>query len=596
MLEVEHAARQRADLRAGLNEALGYSLDVRELADRIVSAAVPALAEWCSLVLTLDQPNEEPLTALAHVDPDMQHLAARYQARIAVATDSRYHTSHVIRSGRTLYVPAIDDDAIASAFDDDDELRQIVRSLDVRSAIVVALPSPQGPLGALELVRTSTSPAFTEADVSTVEELAQTIGAALHSAVLYRSQLRARRALDTLQQLTGRLNAAKTTDEATEVVVRHGALGLSADTAMVYLTDERGDLVLTKTTGLDDVDVSPWAVIAADSPSPVAEAVRTRRVVLLRSLAELQERFPNVRGPDADEGAVVALPIVLRNEALGGIVFTFRHRRHFFDEELSMLETLADRFAGSIERARLYEQQRTAALTLQRRLLPQLPQTPAWLQVGAQYEPAPGGEVGGDWYQLHLLGDGRCVAALGDAVGRGITAAAAMGQLRAAIAGATGVDPHPSTVLAATNEFAEPGADTQCASLAYALIERESDSIVYSIAGHLPPILRRANGTVEILADGRGPLLGLASPGKPFAYATATYHPGDTLVLYSDGLVERRGEAIDTGVERLAAAVARLGHLPPDELSAALVRELDADREGTDDVAVLVLRRTTSST
>src|SRR5690606_24398109 len=160
--------------------------------------------------------------------------------------------------------------------------------------------------------------------------------------------------------------------------------------------------------------------------------------------------------------------------------------------------------------------------------------------VGARYEPAPGGEVGGDWYQLHFLDDGRCVAALGDAVGRGITAAAAMGQLRAAIAGATGVDPHPSVVLAATNECAAPGADTQCASLVYALIEHDADAMVYAVAGHPPPILLRADGTVSMLTDGRSPLLGLVPPGKPFAYAAAPYGPGDTLVLYSDGLVERR--------------------------------------------------------
>lgn len=594
LLEVERAARHRADLRAGLNEALGYSLDVRELADRIVSAAVPALAEWCSLVLTLDQPSDEPLTALAHVDPDLRHLAARYQARIDFGPSSRYHTAYAIRTGRTLFVPSIDDDLIASAFDDE-EMREIVRSLDVRSAIVVALPSPEGPLGALELVRTSASPAFTDADLAVVEELAQTIGAALQSAFLYRRQLRARRALDTLQQITGHLNAANTTDEVAEVVVRHGSHALMANSAMLFLTDERGDLVLTETTGVDEIDTSPWAVLTPDSHGPVTEAVRTRSVVLVRSLDELQARFPDVRPPDSEEGAVVALPILLGDEAIGGVVFTFRHRRPFFDEELSMLETLAGRCAGSIERARLFEQQRTAALTLQRRLLPELPPMPEWLQVGAQYEPAPGGEVGGDWYQLHLLGDGRCVAALGDAVGRGITAAAAMGQLRAAIAGATGVDPHPSTVLAATNEFAAPGADTQCASLAYALIEHGSDSIVYAAAGHPPPILLRADGTVETLTHGRGPLLGMAPMGKPFAYATAAYHPGDTLVLYSDGLIERRDESIDTGVERLADAVARLAHLPPDEMSAALVRELGADRVSTDDVAVLVLRRTTGS-
>ncbi|HEX7097340.1 MAG TPA: SpoIIE family protein phosphatase [Acidimicrobiales bacterium] len=589
LLQIERAARERADLRAEINEALGYSLDPHDLANRIVSAAVPSLGDWCTLVITVDQPADEPITATAHVDPAMRQLAEYYQSRFSSAHVSSSYVAEVMRTGRTLYTSELTDELIDSVIEDEEQ-RTMVRSLDLRSAIVVALPSPLGILGVLELARTSASPPYDEADVATVEELAQTIGAALNSAVLYRRQLRSRRVYDTLQRLTGRLNAAVTIDDAIAAFANHAASGVAADSSMIYLVGEHGELELMAATGLDEVDLSPYAMIELSSNGPLAEAVRTRTSIVLRSLDELRARYPHVRPPDSDEGAVVTVPLLIRNEAIGGIVFTFRRKRRFFDEEIALLETLAGRCAGAIERARLYERQRDASLTLQRRLLPELPDAPPWLQVGACYEPSPGGEVGGDWYQLRILDDTRAVAALGDAVGRGITAAAAMGQLRAAIAGATEVDPHPSTVLTATNEFAAAGADTQCASLVYALIERNPGSIVYATAGHPPPVLLRADGTALVLNDGRGPLLGLAPSGKPFAYATAPFQPGDTLVFYSDGLIERPGESIDVGVERLVEEVRRSRELDPQRLSDTLVERLAAQRLIGDDIALLVVR------
>jgi serine phosphatase RsbU (regulator of sigma subunit) len=294
--------------------------------------------------------------------------------------------------------------------------------------------------------------------------------------------------------------------------------------------------------------------------------------------------------PEADEAALVTLPLVIRDSLVGALLFTFRRARIFLDEELSVLETLAGRCAGAIERARLFEEQRTASLTLQRRLLPEIPATPGWLTVGATYEPTTGGEVGGDWYQVMVLDDGRAVAALGDAVGRGIAAAAAMGQLRAAIAGATAVDPTPSTVLAATNQVASVGADTRCASLAYALLDPTHGTITYTIAGHPPPLLLHSDGNATVLNDARGPLLGTV-PDIAYESATVDYRLGDTLILYSDGLVERRGESIDEGVARLALEGRAQQHLPPSEMSDALVAALVADVSVSDDVAVLIVRR-----
>jgi integral membrane sensor domain MASE1/GAF domain-containing protein len=589
LLEIERAGRQRADLHTRVHSAVGYSLELAELVERITAAAVPAFGEWCSLVLTLDQPEAEPLLATVHTDPAQAAAAQRYQIERHRSPGGPAHVAEVRRTGRTLFIPVIDDDMIAAI--DDDSQRALVERLDLRSTIIVALPSQLGVLGVLELVRTSSSPPYTAADVELAEDLARTVGAALNSALLYRRQLRARRALDTLQALTGRLAVALTREEIVRTVVDHGASSLAADGAMLYLLAADGTLELAAHTGLAEDRVGRWAALGPASHGPLADAVRRRTTVVLRGRSEILERYPDMVDPPDDETSLVALPLVIRNASFGGLVFTFDRRRDFADEDLAMLETLAGRCAGALERARLYDEQRDASLTLQRRLLPGLPPLPSWIEAGAIYRPTTGGEVGGDWYQVLVVDDDRCVAALGDAVGRGIGAAAAMGQLRAVVTGAAHVDPDPAVVLAATDEFAAAGADTRCTSLAYTLIDRRGDRLHYACAGHPPPVLVRADGDAELLADGRSSLLGTGATGSTFAVAELTFAPGDTLVLYSDGLVERRGEGIDEGIERLRATASRLRHESPSVIGAELVQALIGDAEVTDDVAVLVLRR-----
>ena len=256
-----------------------------------------------------------------------------------------------------------------------------------------------------------------------------------------------------------------------------------------------------------------------------------------------------------------------------------------------MLETFAARGAGALERAELYELQRDASLLLQRRMLPELPTLPVWIDAAAHYQPATGGEVGGDWYQLLEVTDGVVAAVLGDAVGRGIPAAAAMGQLRGVITGAASVDASPARVVAAADRFAAQGDDTMAASLAYALLDRSTSTIRYTSAGHLPAMLVRADGRVEALTKGRGSLLGVRGRTLEPPVADIDFHVGDALVLYSDGLVERRTSEIDDGVDRLRACLEGRGALDAAALCEHIVATFVDPDELDDDVAVFVVRR-----
>jgi serine phosphatase RsbU (regulator of sigma subunit) len=255
-----------------------------------------------------------------------------------------------------------------------------------------------------------------------------------------------------------------------------------------------------------------------------------------------------------------------------------------------MLVTLGSRCAGALERASLYERDRDIALTFQRRLMPALPRTPEWIDVAAGYRPATGMAIGGDWYQVLEAGGGRIAAVVGDAVGHGLVAAAAMGQLRASIATAVANNPEPNHAMAAVDLFAVQGADTLGASAIYVLFDPDTRAR-YASAGHVPVVRVPAQGPSELLEGGRRPLLGFHVPEAPGLSADFAFDAGDTAVMFTDGLIERRGETIDDGLKRLLAAVEATRHLSPQDMCVSLLEQVTDGYEPDDDIALLVVRR-----
>ena len=189
-----------------------------------------------------------------------------------------------------------------------------------------------------------------------------------------------------------------------------------------------------------------------------------------------------------------------------------------------------------------------------------------------------------------MLGDGRIAAVVGDAVGHGLAAAAAMGQLRASIATAVANDPEPHVAIAAVDLFAVQGADTIGASVAYVLFEPDGHA-TYASAGHVPVVWVPADGESELLEAGRRPLLGFNVPDQQNPTAEFRFRSGDTAVMFTDGLVERRGEAIDDGLRRLLEIVESTRDMSPQKMCASVLEGLTDGHEPDDDIAVLVIRR-----
>ncbi|WP_190015870.1 ATP-binding SpoIIE family protein phosphatase [Streptomyces lucensis] len=245
--------------------------------------------------------------------------------------------------------------------------------------------------------------------------------------------------------------------------------------------------------------------------------------------------------------------------------------------------------AEAAERLRASERrQRETAVTLQRSLLPQELEQPDDLRIAATYQPG-GTEaaVGGDWYDVITLGGGRTALVIGDVMGRGVRAAAVMGQLRTAVRAYARLDLPPHEVLQLLDGLATEIDANQIATCVYAVHDPNEGRLVYASAGHLPILVRDENGTVSRADEPTGPPLGTG--GWMHASGSIALGPGATAVLYTDGLVERRDEDLDEGIAALERALAGATGTPQ-VVCDRLVRSAGVTADHDDDVAVLVLQ------
>jgi anti-sigma regulatory factor (Ser/Thr protein kinase)/PAS domain-containing protein len=245
--------------------------------------------------------------------------------------------------------------------------------------------------------------------------------------------------------------------------------------------------------------------------------------------------------------------------------------------------------AEAAERLRASERsQRETAVTLQRSLLPQELEQPDDLRIAATYQPG-GTEaaVGGDWYDVITLGGGRTALVIGDVMGRGVRAAAVMGQLRTAVRAYARLDLPPHEILQLLDGLAAEIDANQIATCVYAIHDPNEGRLVYASAGHLPILVRDESGVVLRADEPTGPPLGTG--GWMHASGSIPLGPGSTAVLYTDGLVERRDEDLDEGIAALERALSGATGTPQ-VVCDRLVRSAGVTADHDDDVAVLVLQ------
>jgi PAS domain-containing protein len=361
-----------------------------------------------------------------------------------------------------------------------------------------------------------------------------------------------------LLEATTRLAPALRVDEVLTVMADIGREALGADYTGIGVLSN-GFVRLPAPLGA--TRPHPWVDIAPDEPTLVGLVLREGKPVYVEDGTRYSELVPNPLTrqllAEVDERSWVLLPLRTTGPPFGVLRLAFRTERVLAAGERLFLEALTGQCALAVERAQLYERERDAVVLLQRSLLPALvPPTPG-LDVACRYLPGRAeAAVGGDWYDVFGLPDGRFALVVGDVMGNGLEAASCMGRARGALRAFALGDPDPAAVFTGLDRLfqasEEPEMLTTCV---YGVLDARDGTIATGNAGHLPFVVARADGTVEmIITDPAGTPLGWAEPrrGGPLVRLAE----GDVLAAFTDGLVETRTRSLDVGLATVAEALA----------------------------------------
>ena len=407
-----------------------------------------------------------------------------------------------------------------------------------------------------------------------------------------RSLAAARRVADRavrLQRVTAALARARTPEDVASVVISEAvaALGASGGGLLVPATDGE-HLAVPGAVGYGDKLMGQFREERLDAPLPAATALRTGEAIFLESPEERDAHFPMLRGFEPSTIAMCTVPLIAGRRSIGALRFSFNTPKLFDDAERNFVMALATQTAQTLLRTEIYEAERQATLGLQRALLPQaVSGIPGW-DVAAYYSPAGGYEVGGDFYDVVPVPDGRIAAIVGDVMGRGLQAAAAMAEIRSTIRAYVLDDADPATVFRRVDAYFNATQPDQLVTVLYFLVDRQNDLVQIANAGHLPPLLVRP-GEAEILPVSGGLPFGV--DGEERTVTAVRIPPGTAVAAITDGLVERRGEDIDVGINRLLEATARAHWTSAHGLMNRIVDAGSTPYTHDDDLTALVLLR-----
>ncbi|MGZ4605089.1 MAG: SpoIIE family protein phosphatase [Blastococcus sp.] len=572
---------ERQTLLAVVGAALDREATVDEQLERLARLTIESrLADLCS-VRVVGEDGRLRYAGIAGLDPAAE-------ADIAGRNPDGGLGAEVLAIGRTVLRTELPETPDPS------------RPLDVRSAMALPLTVRGRILAVLALGRRDDAPAFNDDDRALAEEIAGRAALALDNTVLLSEERAAAHRLALLQRATAELSAATTPEEVAIVAAEHirQLTGLDSRVAIYELDPSHRALAVLSISGGDETTRRAWATLPLQAPLTAAVAVRERRPIWVEDVAALPPR-PGELPPEIVESvhafglaASVSLPLTAAGRVVGVIGIGFPAVQRYSATDRAMLLAVAEQCAQALDRARLYRAERRIAETLQRSLLPaRLPRL-EWLALAAHYLPgAEGTQAGGDWYDVVELGDNRVAIAVGDVVGQGPAAAAVMGQLRSALSTALLQGCGPAESLELLDRFAARLPGALASTAACLVIDGATGTVCWSRAGHPPPVVVTADGDSRLLdgTAGSGAVLGVAEC-PPYTEGVLGIGPGATLLLYTDGLVERRGELLDVGLDRVRAVAGRLATTDPERLTGRLLAEVLADTAQPDDVAVIAAR------
>ena len=564
-----------------LVQALSQAESADEVARVIAEkGAVAAGAEFANIAV-LHREADTP-ARFYHAPGMKKDIAERYPA---IRADQSTPLGAVLVSGGEIWLPSLSD--IAASYPA--LLDDTIGAGAAATASLALTDRHQRVVGAMG-VAWAQAQAFTDAQKGEIRVVARLAADAIWRAQQLEAERAARQRTERLQRTMSALVASASMAEVTASVFQHGLLPFGASAARLVLVDQQqpGRLVTVNAVGLTEPALTEWQEFPLSAYSPSRKALATSAIVYVPTAEDLATEFPAARLAYASPGqqAWAAVPLRSGSRTLGVLTLIFA-RPHPLEEgrDQIALTALGSATADAISRATQHDIDRDLVMSVQRSLLGgTLPELPG-VRLGASYMPAEARYgIGGDWHDAIPLDDGRMMLIVGDVAGHGLEAAITMGQVRSA-ARALAPAYQPADLLAALDQFIcgtfrEPLA-TACA----VVIDPADRSLRYCLAGHPPPLLREADGSVTTLGEASGVLLGLGIRDRP--EQVISFAPGGCLVLFTDGLFERRDQGIDAGIAWLADVLKTARPTDPQQLCDILVRQSVSRNGRDDDTAVL---------
>lgn len=402
-----------------------------------------------------------------------------------------------------------------------------------------------------------------------------------------------RRTTSVVEATTAALAHARTVKDVIDVMKDSQGPEYLGATSLVMGLLEAGRIHLIA-EGPQDSFVPGTRWTRVDEQYPMSEVVRTLAPRFIESPKDFADSYPvlwpNISGLGITSAAY--LPLIAQARPIGAIGLLYSDKWGFSSDERNILVALGSSIAQSLQRAMLYEQEHDLAEGLQQAMLPRrIPEVPG-AQLAVRYRSARfGRDIGGDWYDVIPLPGGRVGVAIGDVQGHDTHAAAVMGRLRIVLRAYAAEGHTPATVIARASVFLHELDTDRFATCTYAEADLSTGVVQIVRAGHIDPLVRFRDGSRRRLAVEGGLPLGLSAEFGRLEYPVSTVEldPGQTLLLYTDGLVEQPGTDLDDGMQLLASLV-RSGPEGLEELADRLCDVVD-ERAGDDDVALLLLRR-----
>jgi serine phosphatase RsbU (regulator of sigma subunit)/anti-sigma regulatory factor (Ser/Thr protein kinase) len=582
LFEADHRARVQAEGLQRVASAVARASTMGDVATAVASEALAVLdASGVTVVLArASDPSVGDVLA-------SRGLAAEHaRSEPTVNLTGNTITAQSVRLAEPVYAES--EQELESGSPDS---ARVADSFGVRG--IASLPLVVGERRGAFSVLLSESRRFHPEERRFLELLARLCEQGLLRASLFEAEQAARTRADALRALAATLSGAVAVSEVGSAFLDSALRLLTASSGALLLVDDERESLNAVSVGGASPSRDLWLPsIPVDDSYVTGAAFRQAASVAASTREELEARFPGTAsGFGASARSAYAGPLSFGDATIGAFGLVFEDERRVSVEDQRLLETMGDLCAQAIGRARSYETEHQIAYRLQQAMLPPGVIRHPGVEVAASYHA--GTEemvIGGDWYDTVSLPDGRIGLVVGDVVGQGIEAAATMGRLRSALAAYALYETSSAELMARLNHFGQSVGRVEFATACFVVLDPESGALTYTSAGHPPPLLVAADGTSRFLTDGSTqPLYGSTSFDP--VEATADLQPGDLLLLYSDGLVERRGEHIETGLARLDEAARSLRDEPVHEICATLAADLRPAVEHADDIVILVVRR-----